>query len=117
MQKERELSLINNDNQKFIIINNQYERKKDINKIQNDKMKNMIRILENQNNNMIDEIDNILEEDRRMKEVLARKGRINSLLKTNNNTLEKSVNDLDRYINSYQPNNSRYTYIYQQNYI
>ena len=119
-QKERELALLTNENQNCKLINNQYEHNKDINKLQNDKMKNMIRILENQNSNMINEIDNILDEDRRMKEVLERKERINSLLRYNNETLEKSVNDLDMYINSYgnyQPSSSRYTYLYQPNYI
>ena len=69
---------------------------------------------------MINEIDNILMEDRRMKELLARKGRINNLLRNNNDTLERSINNLDTYINTYENNHqypSRYTYLYQPSYI
>ena len=69
---------------------------------------------------MINEIDNILMEDRRMKELLARKGRIYNLLRSNNDTLERSIDNLDTYINTYENNHqypSRYTYLYQPNYI
>ena len=55
-----------------------------------------------------------------MKELLARKGRINNLLRNNNDTLERSINNLDTYINTYENNHqypSRYTYLYQPNYI
>ena len=120
MQKEKELKLINNDNKNFKIINEQYKNNKDMNKIRNDKLKNLVKILENQNTDMINEIDNILMEDRRMKELLARKGRINNLLRNNNDTLERSINNLDTYINTYENNHqypSRYTYLYQPSYI
>ena len=65
LQKEKELKLINNDNKNFKIINEQYKNNKDMNKIRNDKLKNLVKILENQNTDMINEIDNILMEDRR----------------------------------------------------
>ena len=59
-----------------------------------------VRILENQNQNIINEIDKILDEDRKMKEILSRKSRITSILRDNNDSLEKSINDLESYINS-----------------
>ena len=75
-----------------------------------------------QNQNIIHEIDNILDEDRKMKEVLSRKSRITSLLRDNNDTLERSVNNLDKYVNctsydnySYdRPSSQRLTYQFQE---
>ena len=54
-----------------------------------------------------------------MKKIVARKSRISSLLKDNNDTLEKSLNDLEASIhinenNQYQQSSPRFTYIYDQ---
>ena len=72
--------------------------------------------MENQNNILMNEIDNILKEDRRMKEIINRRERINYLLINNNNNLERSIYDLDKYNNcygnNYQTNDTRYTYHY-----
>ena len=101
-------------------MNTQYKKNKDINNKLNDRLKNQAVILENQNNILINEIDNILYEDRKMKEIINRRERINYLLKNNNDNLEKSVNGLDNYIinkyrNNYQTNNARITYHYYDN--
>ena len=57
-----------------------------------------------------------------MKKILTRKSRITSLLRENNDTLEKSINDLDTYISrsyntyntynnsNYMPKSTRFTY-------
>jgi phosphotransacetylase len=97
-------------------------------KIENDKLRNQIRLLESQNQDIINEIDNILDEDRKMKEILTRKNRITSLLRDNNDSLEKSINNLDSYLNksynnsynnyNYSSNSPRYTYqMAERNYI
>ena len=54
-----------------------------------------------------------------MKEIIKRKSRITSLLKSNNDNLEKSINDLDSFLSrkSYYPIQQvspRFTYIYGQ---
>ena len=110
---------INNDNMNFKTLNMQYKNRKDIVQIQNDKMKRQVIILENQNNTLINEIDNILEEDRKMKEIINRKTRITSLLQNNNDTLEKSIINLDKCSNNYdydfeQKSSPRFTYQYYE---
>ena len=120
IMKETELDQINNENEKIKLINDQYGRSKENNKNQNDKLKNQVILLESQNDNIIKQIDEILEEDRKMKKIVARKSRISSLLKDNNDTLEKSLNDLEASIhindnnNQYQQSSPRFTYIYDQ---
>ena len=119
MQKERYLAQINNENNNVRLINEQYKNRKDITEIQNDKLKKQIIILENQNNTLINEIDNILEEDRKMKEIIKRKTRITSLLQNNNDTLEKSIINLDKCNNNYgydfnQKSSPRFTYHYYE---
>ena len=52
-------------------------------------------------------------------EIIKRKSRITSLLKSNNDNLEQSINDLDSFLNSktiYQNQqiSPRFTYIYEQ---
>ena len=108
---------LNHESENLKLINNQHGSRKEINKIHNDKLKNQVILLESQNDNIIKEIDNILEEDRKMKKILARKNRITSLLKNNNDTLEKSINDLDSSIHQkelYQQSSPRFTYLYAQ---
>ena len=120
MEKERQINEVNLDNEHIRMMNRDNNDKNNFYKIENDKLINQIRILENQNQDIIDEIDNILNEDRKMKEVLCRKNRITSLLRDNNDTLEKSINNLDTYNRSYNSYNNynyssstkspRYTY-------
>ena len=126
MDKERQLNQISHDNDKIQMMNRNNNDKNKMYKMENEKLRNHVRILENQNDNIINEIDNILNEDRKMKEVLKRKSRIISLLRNNNDTLEKSINDLDAYINnscniydnSYKPYSPRNTYeLAQSSYI
>ena len=118
MIKNTQLNRINNDNQNMKLINSQCNKTKDCNQIQNDKLKKQVIILENQNNILINEIENILDEDRRKKEIINRKGRITSLLRNNNDTLERSINDLDKLTCNYgydydnQTSSPRFTYHY-----
>ena len=117
INKETQMEQLNHESENLKLINNQHGSRKEIIKIHNDKLKNQVILLESQNDNIIKEIDNILEEDRKMKKILARKNRITSLLKNNNNTLEKSINDLDSSIHQkelYQQSSPRFTYLYAQ---
>ena len=120
MEKERQLNQLCHENDNMQMINRDYNDKNQCYKIENDKLRNQVRILESQNEDIINEIDNIINEDKKMKEVLKRKNRIISLLRNNNDTLEKSINNLDTYINNsyntynenikYQSNLPKYTY-------
>ena len=119
MEKERELSQLCNENDNMQMVNKGDTEKNNSYKIENDKLTNQVRILESQNQDIMNEIDNILEEDRKMKEILTRKSRITSLLRDNNDTLERSINNLDTYISrsynnydysKYMPNSTRFTY-------
>ena len=119
LEKEAQLNLINNENENIKLINSQNGNNKEKNKIMNNKLKNQVILLESQNENLIKEIDNILEEHKKMKEIIKRKSRITSLLKSNNDNLEQSINDLDTFLNSkaiYQNQqiSPRFTYIYEQ---
>ena len=119
IQKEDYLTKINNENNNIKLINTQYKNKKDITQIQNDKLKKQVILLENQNNALVNEIDNILEEDRKIKEIMKRKTRITSLLQNNNDTLEKSIINLDKCNNNYgydfnQKSSPRFTYYYNE---
>jgi chromosome segregation ATPase len=100
MDRERQLNQLSHDNDKMQMMNRNNNDKNKMYKVENDKLRNHVKILENQNENIINEIDNILNEDKKMREVLKRKNRIISLLRDNNDTLEKSINDLDEYINN-----------------
>ena len=99
MKIETHLTQIRKENEKIKLLNNNNINGKEINKIKNDKLKNQVILLESQNDNLIKEIDEILYEDKKMKNILQRKERIISLLNINNNTLEKSINDLNKSIN------------------
>ena len=123
MDRERELNQLSHDNDKMQMMNRNNNDKNKMYKVENDKFRNHVRILENQNENLINEIDNILNEDKKMREVLKRKNRIISLLRDNNDTLEKSINELDAYINNnscniyqtdYKTNSPRNTYQFAQ---
>ena len=119
LEKEAQLNLINNENENIKLINSQNGNNKEKNKIMNNKLKNQVILLESQNENLIKEIDNILDEHKKMKEIIKRKSRITSLLKSNNDNLEQSINDLDSFLNSktiYQNQqiSPRFTYIYEQ---
>ena len=114
-QKDTQINQFNKENENLKLINAQYNKYKNVNKIRNDNLKNQVSKLEYQNNTLIKEIDNIMDEDRRMKEIINRKERINYLLIDNNNNLERSIYDLDKYNNYYgkdYPDNTRYTYHY-----
>ena len=108
-RKEMQINQFNKENENLKLINAQYNKYKNVNKIRNDNLKNQVSKLEYQNNTLIKEIDNIMDEDRRMKEIINRKERINYLLIDNNNNLERSIYDLDKY-NNYNgkdyPNNT-----------
>ena len=51
------------------------------------------------NQALINEIDNVVAEDAKARNILDRKDRINSVLMNNRCQIDQSLNDLDHYIN------------------
>ena len=82
--------------------------------MENEKLKNHIMVLTTQNQKLIAEIENVIDQDEKMKEQLARKDRIVALLRNNKMTLEQSLNNLDDFLNRSSSNMQRSTNISQQ---
>lgn len=82
--------------------------------IENDQLGRHIMILTQQNQKLIEEIENIMDQDEKMKQSLNRKDRIVALLRNNTATLEASLNNLDNYLNRSSVNSGskspQYTY-------
>ena len=66
---------------------------------ENAKLRNHIMVLTDLNQTLINEIDNVINEDAKMKSILDRKDRINSVLVSNRCTIDKSLSNFDEYIN------------------
>ena len=118
-ERERELNRLGNDIENMKVMNQRISDDKMNGQIENDKLKNHIMVLTQQNQKLIAEIENILDQDEKMKEQLSRKDRIVSLLRNNKSTIEHSLNNIDDFLNrsnnnvfKTQSNNvsQRYTY-------
>ena len=117
-ERERELNRLGNDIENMKVMNQRISDDKMNGQIENDKLKNHIMVLTQQNQKLIAEIENVIDQDEKMKEQLSRKDRIVSLLRTNKSTIEHSLNNIDDFLNrsnnafKTQSNNvsQRYTY-------
>jgi chromosome segregation ATPase len=118
-ERERELNRLGNDIENMKVMNQRITDDKMNGQIENDKLKNHIMVLTQQNQKLIAEIENILDQDEKMKQQLSRKDRIVSLLRNNKSTIEHSLNNIDDFLNrsnnnafKTQSNNvsQRYTY-------
>ena len=109
-QKNKELSNILEDREQTInqltqdienikIMQQNEENKNNLLQDENTKLRNHIMTLTEQNQNLINEIDCVIEEDEKAKYILDRKKRISSVLLTNRNTIDQSLNNLDECIN------------------
>lgn len=109
-QKNKELSNILEDRDQTInqltqdienikIMQQNEENKNNLLQDENTKLRNHIMTLTEQNQNLINEIDCVIEEDEKAKYILDRKKRISSVLLTNRNTIDQSLNNLDECIN------------------
>ena len=66
---------------------------------ENEKLRKHILVLTDLNQALINEIDNVVAEDAKARNILDRKDRINSVLMNNRCQIDQSLNDLDHYIN------------------
>ena len=118
IEKENKLKQICNDKENILRMHNDCNHKNNYIKSENDKLRNQIKILENQNLIIINEIDNILDENKN-KNIMYRNKFCSSNFNDNNinfkycpndfNIREKySYNKCDKY--NYIPSSSRFTY-------
>ena len=66
---------------------------------ENEKLRKHILVLTDLNQTLVNEIDNVINEDQKMKCILNRKERINSVLVNNRCTIDQSLNNLDECVN------------------
>lgn len=91
--------MLTHDVEAIKILQNQASDRNCLLKDQNAKLKNHIMILSDLNQTLINEIENVICEDQKMRNVLNRKDRINSVLSNNRCRIDNSLNNLDDYIN------------------
>ena len=85
--RQNKLRCLNND---YLCMKNAHEKmtnERNIYQMENDKLKEHIKILSRQNQDLSNEIDNVIREDEQMKDVLNRSERMSSMLKTNDTIL------------------------------
>ena len=97
--RERELNQLNCDKNSMNMLIRNSSNDQNNYKIENDKLKNYAYALTEQNQKLVDEIDRILAEDSKIKQLINRKQRVNSLLENNKNTINNSLNALDNSLN------------------
>ena len=97
--REKKIDMINRDIDSIKRLQQNSSNKNNLLQDENTKLRNHIMILTDLNQNLIKEIDNVIEEDSKMKCILDRKERINSVLANNRCNIDQSLNNLDEYIN------------------
>ena len=97
--RDKKIEMLNHDIENIKIMQQSASNRNCILQEQNDKLKNHILVLTDLNQTLINEIDNVIVEDAKMKCILNRKDRINSVLVNNRCTIDQSLNNLDEQIN------------------
>ena len=104
--REYELNKVTNDLEQSKISNKILLDDKTRIQIENEKLKQHIMVLTEENQKLICEFENIIEQDEKMKEQLGRKNKIFQILRNNKNNVEKSLSSLEGYINNNNNNNN-----------
>ena len=97
--REQKVTMLTHDLEAIKILQGQAGDKNCALKDENAKLRKHILVLSDLNQNLINEIENVICEDQKMKNVLNRKDRISSVLTSNRCRIDKSLNCLDDYIN------------------
>ena len=97
--REEKVTILSHDLEAINMLRTQAGNKNCLLKDENDKLRKHILVLSDLNQNLINEIENVICEDQKMRNVLNRKDRINSVLTSNRCRIDKSLNSLDGYIN------------------
>ena len=101
---------LRNLNQDYCYLKNIHERKCDegnMYQMENDKLREHMRILTQQNDNLSCEIDNIIKEDNQMKDILNRSDRMSTMIKSNDNIIYQMPQDLYNSRNCYEFNQTQ----------
>ena len=97
--REKKIEMLTHDIENIKIFQQNASNRNCVLQDENAKLRNHILVLTELNQNLINEIDNVIEEDAKMKSILNRKERISSVLMNNRCTIDQSLNNLDAYIN------------------
>ena len=97
--REEKVTILSHDLEAINMLRTQAGNKNCLLKDENDKLRKHILVLSDLNQNLNNEIENVICEDQKMRTVLNRKDRINSVLTSNRCRIDKSLNSLDGYIN------------------
>jgi len=104
--REQKVTMLTHDLEAIKTLQGQASDKNCLLKDENAKLRKHILVLSDLNQNLINEIENVICEDQKMKNVLNRKDRISSVLTSNRCRIDKSLNCLDEYINGEKRCNS-----------
>lgn len=95
---EQEINQLNHDIETIKLMQQKASEKNNVLQDENAKLRNHIMILTEQNQDLINHMDKVIDEDEKMTMILNRSDRITSLLVNNRNTIDQSLNNLERCI-------------------
>lgn len=95
---EQEINQLNHDIETIKLMQQKASEKNNVLQDENTKLRNHIMILTEQNQDLINHMDKVIDEDEKMTMILNRSDRITSLLVNNRNTIDQSLNNLERCI-------------------
>ena len=97
--RENQINLLNHDINEVKLMQQNASAQNCVLQDENAKLKNHVMVLTDLNQNLNDEIENVICEDEKMRSILDRQDRINSVLASNRCTIDQSLNSLDKGIN------------------
>ena len=97
--RENQINLLNHDINEVKLMQQNASAQNCVLQDENVKLKNHVMVLTDLNQNLNDEIENVICEDEKMRCILDRQDRINSVLASNRCTIDQSLNSLDKGIN------------------
>lgn len=97
--RENQINLLNHDINEVKLMQQNASAQNCVLQDENAKLKNHVMVLTDLNQNLNDEIENVICEDEKMRCILDRQDRINSVLASNRCTIDQSLNSLDKGIN------------------
>ena len=98
--RDKKVEMLTHDINTITILQQKASNRNCVLQDENAKLRNHILVLTDLNQKLMNEIDNVIEEDAKMKSILDRKERISSVLMSNRCTIDQSLNNLDAYINN-----------------
>ena len=97
--RENQINLLNHDINEVKLMQQNASAQNCVLQDENAKLKNHVMVLTDLNQNLNDEIESVICEDEKMRCILDRQDRINSVLASNRCTIDQSLNSLDKGIN------------------